>query len=169
MQTTVIFLALGILVTIGYGDVRTRRIPNVLVGVIAALGLVRITFTGDMTAASHTFIATAVVFAIGFLLFWSDVLGGGDAKLLAAMALLVGSRDLFCFLFFMSVCGGVLALAILIRDKLRPWHWGLLRCSRTPSATCNSEDFTEPIRSTVPYGVAIAAAGVFALIFCPVL
>jgi prepilin peptidase CpaA len=169
MQTTVILLALGILVKIVYSDVRTRRIPNVLVGAITALGLVRITFAGDMTAASHTFVATGMVFAIGFLLFWSNVLGGGDAKLLAAMALLAGSRDLVCFLFFSSMCGGVLALAILIRDQLRPRHWGLLRYSRTPSATCNSEGFTEPIPSTVPYGVAIAAAGVFALIFRPVL
>jgi prepilin peptidase CpaA len=169
MQTTVVLLALGTLITIAYSDVRTRRIPNVLVGVIAALGLVRITFIGDVTAASNTFIATAVVFTIGFLLFWSDVLGGGDAKLLAAMALLVGSQDLFCFLFFMSMCGGILALAILIRDKLRPGHWRLLRYSRTSSATCNSEDFTEPIRSTVPYGVAITAAGVFALILHPYL
>jgi prepilin peptidase CpaA len=167
MQTTVILLALGTLITIGYGDVRTRRIPNVLVGAIVALGLARITSAGDMTAASNTLIATAVVFAIGLLLFWGDVLGGGDAKLLAAMALLVGSQDLFCFLFFMSMCGGILALAILIRDKLRTGHWQLLRYSRTPPATCNSEDFTEPIRSTVPYGVAITAAGVFVLILHP--
>jgi prepilin peptidase CpaA len=169
MQTTVILLALVTLITIGYSDVRTRRIPNVLVGTIAALGLVRITSAGDMTAASNTLIATAVVFAIGLLLFWGDVFGGGDAKLLAAMVLLVGSQDLFCFLFFMSMCGGILALAILIRDKLRPGHWRLPRYSRTSSATCNSKDFTEPIRSTVPYGVAITAAGVFALILHPYL
>jgi prepilin peptidase CpaA len=169
MQTTVIFLALGTLVTIAYSDVHTRRIPNVLVGAIAALGLVRITFAGDMTAASNTFIAAAVVFAIGLLLFWSDVLGGGDAKLLAAMALLVGSQDLFCFLFFMSMCGGILALAILIRDKLRTEHWGLLRYSKTPSATCSAANFTEPIRSTVPYGVAITVAGGFVLILHPYL
>ena len=169
MQTTVILLALGTLITIAYMDVRTRRIPNVFVGAIAALGLVRITFAGDMTAASNTLIATAVVFAIGLLLFWGDVFGGGDAKLLAAMVLLVGSQDLFCFLFFMSMCGGILALAILIRDKLRTEHWGLRRYSRSPSATCGSEDFTEPIRSTVPYGVAITAAGLFALILHPYL
>ena len=169
MQTMVIFLALGTLITIACSDVRTRRIPNVFVGAIAALGLVRITLAGDMTAASNTLIATAVVFAIGLLLFWGDVLGGGDAKLLAAMVLLVGSQDLFCFLFLMSMCGGILALAILIRDKLRSGHWRLLRYSRTSSAMCNSEDFTEPIRSTVPYGVAITAAGVFALILHPYL
>ena len=164
MQTAVKFAAIGMLVIIAYGDVRTRRIPNVLAAGIAMLGLVRMIIDSDPIATAHTFEAGAAVFAAAFLLFWCGVLGGGDAKLVAAMALVIGYDDLFGFLFLMSVCGGALALAILARDKLslQPWHHP--RPATTPSATEALGSIGGPPRSTVPYGVAIAMAGVIMLI-----
>ncbi len=47
MQTAVLIAGMGILAAIAYGDVRTRRIPNVLAGAIAVLGLVRMILGGD--------------------------------------------------------------------------------------------------------------------------
>jgi len=158
------FAAIGILVIIAYGDVRTRRIPNLLAAAIAMLGLVRMIIGDDPIGAIHTIEASAAVFAVAFLLFSCGVLGGGDAKLLAAMVLMIDYDDLFGFLLLMSVCGGVLALAILARDKLslQPWHHP--RPATTPSATEALGSIGGPPRSTVPYGVAIAAAGVVTLI-----
>lgn len=167
MQTAVLIAGMGILAAIAYGDVRTRRIPNVLAGAIAVLGLVRMILGGDPVGASHTFEASAAVFAVGFLLFSIGMLGGGDAKLVAAMALLIGSEDLLEFLFIMSMCGGVLAVAILSRDQYRHRHCQLLCGAKTPSVVRNGGCVMEPVRSTVPYGVAIAAAGVFTLILKP--
>jgi len=83
--------------------------------------------------------------------------------LLAAVVLLIGHQELLGFLFLMSLCGGVLALAILARDKLRPRLLSLLQLASVPSAKppgCS----VAPSRSTVPYGVAIAAAGAITLI-----
>ena len=164
MQTPVMFAAIGILVIIAYGDARTRRIPNLLAAAIAMLGLVRMIIADDPIGAIHTIEASAAVFAVAFLLFWRGVLGGGDAKFLAAMVLMIDYDDLFGFLLLMSVCGGVLALAILARDKLslQPWHHP--RPATTPSATEALGSIGGPPRSTVPYGVAIAAAGVVTLI-----
>ena len=119
MQTAVLVVGVGILATIAYGDVRTRRIPNALSLAIAILGLLRIVLVHDPVAAGYTLAAGAAVFVAAFLLFWRGAIGGGDAKLVTAMALLVSYRDLFSFLFLMSVCGGALALAILARDKFR--------------------------------------------------
>jgi Flp pilus assembly protein protease CpaA len=65
---------------------------------------------------------------------------------------------LFSFLFLMSLCGGGLALAILARDKLGPRLWRLSRPAGMPSAKIPAAP------STVPYGVAIAAAGAITLI-----
>ena len=158
------FAATGILVIIAYGDVRRRRIPNFLATAIAMLGLVRMIIADDPIAAIHTVEASGAVFAVAFLLFWRGVLGGGDAKLVAAMVFIIGYDDLFGFLLLMSMCGGALALAILARDNLSPLSLRFLRSTRMPFATRILESVTPPARSTVPYGVAIAAAGVVKLI-----
>lgn len=160
MQTAVVVVGIGILALIAYRDVRTRRIPNPLAIAIAILGLVRILLVNDPVAAGYTLAAGIAMLAVAFLLFWRGVLGGGDAKLIAATVLLIGYQDLFGFLFLMSLCGAALALATLTRDKLGPWLWSLwLYPAMSPVAATAA-----PKRSTVPYGAAIAAAGVIVLI-----
>jgi prepilin peptidase CpaA len=161
VQTIVAAIGIGILLVIAYGDMRTRRIPNALAAAIAGLGLARMVIAADPVATADTVAASAAILAVAFLLFWRGILGGGDAKLVAATALLIGFRDLFGFLLLMSVCGGALALAILARDKLRPHRW------RLSPASMPSMSGTATARSTVPYGVAIAAAGVVMLILKP--
>jgi prepilin peptidase CpaA len=155
---------MGILCIIAYGDVRTRRIPNVLTGAIAILGLMRMTVLHEPFAATYTLVAAAAVLAAAFLLFLCGVLGGGDAKLVAAMALLIGYHDLLGFLFLMSLFGGALALAILARDKIRHQPLILSRPVRISSATQAGGDGTAAAPSTVPYGAAIAAGGMITLI-----
>jgi prepilin peptidase CpaA len=169
MQTIVVALAIGILLAIAYSDVRRRRIPNTLTAAIAILGLARLILAADLVAAAYSLIASAAVFAAAFVLFWRGVFGGGDAKLMTAMALLVGSHNLFDFVVIMSVCGGGLGLAILARDR---FHMGRHRTSQQlagPSTLHWAEPDPPPERPTVPYGVAIATAGVVMLILRPML
>ena len=163
VETQVRILGMCLLAVIAYGDVRTRRIPNVLVCAIAVLGLVRMTVAGDAIAATHTIEASGAVLAVGLLAFWCGVVGGGDAKLLTAMALLIGSRDLLGFLFVMSMCGGALALMILARDRLCQCYWRPSRQGDTESAASGGDCAATSTRSTVPYGVAITAAGIIGL------
>jgi prepilin peptidase CpaA len=163
VQTAVLVVGIGILAIIAYGDVCTRRIPNALSVAIAMLGLLRMILLHDPAAASRTLAAAAAVFVAAFLLFWRGAIGGGDAKLVPAMALLIGYHELLSFLFLMSLGGGALALAILARDKLRPRLLHLPRLESMPSAKIPGCSVA-PARSTVPYGVAIAAAGVITLI-----
>jgi len=163
VQTAVVLVAIGILSVIAYGDVRTRHIPNVLAFAIAILGLAQMILDCDLIAALRTIAASAAVFAAAFLLFCRGMLGGGDAKLIAATALLIGYHDLVGFLFLMSVCGGALALAILAREQLYLQRWHRTRSARV-SAEQVVEHIAVPIRSTVPYAVAIAGAGVIVLI-----
>ena len=161
VHTAVLSTSIVILAIIAYDDVRTRRIPNMLAFSIAALGLVRMIYDLDLMAAIHTIEASAVVFAAAFVLFWRGMLGGGDTKLIAATALLIGNHDLVDFLFLMSVCGGALALAILARDELRLQHW---YCSRSVRATpTHAPGRIQAMPSTVPYAVAIASAAAVVL------
>jgi prepilin peptidase CpaA len=162
MHSMVLVAAVGVLAVIAYGDVRFRRIPNALCLAIATLGLIRIASARDALATSYTLLAAVGAFAATFLLFWRGVIGGGDAKLVTAMTLLIGHRDLFDFLFLMSLFGGALGLAALGREKLGP------KPARfRVAATARSLSKGVPVaqgESTVPYGVAIAAAGVITLI-----
>jgi prepilin peptidase CpaA len=161
VHTVVLSTSIVILAIIAYGDVRTRRIPNVLAFSIATLGLVRMIFDLDLMTAIHTIEASAAVFVATFILFWRGILGGGDTKLIAATALLIGSHDLVDFLFLMSLCGGALALAILARDELGLQRWSCYRSVRaTPAQAANQ---TAATRSTVPYAVAIASAAAVVL------
>lgn len=87
---------------------------------------------------------------IGFILFAMNILGGGDAKLLAAIAPWIGLPALVTFLFNMAFAGGVLAIALLVFRKTPPLPiyaqapW-VLRLHQKPK--------------DIPYAVAIAAGG----------
>ena len=74
--------------------------------------------------------------------------------MMTATALLVGYPNLFDFLFVMSLCGALIAIAVLAVDRL-----GLHRVR-----ACPAEPHEPPARLTVPYGVAIAAAGATTLL-----
>ena len=55
MQSASLIVGMSILVVIAYGDVRTRRIPNVLSLAIAILGLLRIMLVHDpVDSGSHS-------------------------------------------------------------------------------------------------------------------
>jgi prepilin peptidase CpaA len=154
LQLVVLVLGVCILAIVAYGDIRTRRIPNEMIVAILALAAFRIAIDGDPRAGLFTLAASAGLFVSTFLLFWRGLLGGGDVKLIGATALLVGYHNLFEFLFVMSVSGALIAVAVLARNRL-----GLGRATAPPS-----EDQEISARLTVPYGVAIAAAGMVSLL-----
>jgi prepilin peptidase CpaA len=135
-------------------SIRTRRIPNELVVAILALAAFRIALAGDPSGALYTLAASVALFIATFLLFWRGLLGGGDVKLIGATGLLVGYHSFFEFLFVMSVSGALVAVAILARNRLG------LRRATTPTL----EEQEAQARLTVPYGVAIAAAGIVVLL-----
>ena len=161
MQTLILFLGIALFAVVAYGDVRTRRIPNELALGVGALGFLRMILAGDSTTALYTLAAAGVVFAVAFLLIRRDLVGGGDVKLLTAAALLIGYHDLLGFLLLMSLCGAFISLAMLTADKLGP----MLRHSPRPAMLPVPENSGGTLgRLSVPYGVAIAAAGIVILV-----
>jgi prepilin peptidase CpaA len=146
LETGILLLGTALFVAAAYGDVKTLRIPNALVAAVATLGLFRLFVIGDLSVALHTVGAGVIVLIVVILLFWRGFVGGGDAKLMTATALLVGYHDLFNFLVVMSICGALLSLAILVTHR-------------------SSEQPQPKARLAVPYGVAIAAGGIVTLLF----
>jgi prepilin peptidase CpaA len=162
VETLIAVLAMGAFITAAYVDVRRRRIPNALSYMIGSLGLLRILLAGDPMTAGWTLAAAAGVLVVGFMFFWGGTFGGGDAKLLTGAVLLIGYRDLFGFIFLMSLFGAVLALALLIGDRLIPRLRRVRRQAPVPDASAAAA--RRDAWPTVPYGVAISAAGMIILV-----
>ena len=153
MQTIIVVLAFGVFAAISYSDIKSFTIPNFLVAAVAVLGLTRVIVVGDLGAALYTIVVSVAVLIVAFLLFWRRLIGGGDAKLMAAAALLVGYHDLLAFLFLMSISGVLVSLAILVAHRYLPLWLGPRLTVLVPKG-----------KLAVPYGVAIAAAGCVTLI-----
>jgi prepilin peptidase CpaA len=145
------------LVFAGLSDLVSLRIPNWLTGALAVAFPLAAVIAGSGVGAhrvewlSHIG-AGAAVFAVGAMLFACRILGGGDVKLLAAMALWSGLHLLVPLLFLVAVIGGVFALLVLgLRQPLAQASIvALLR--RVPSFLHS--------KMPIPYGIPIALAGI---------
>jgi prepilin peptidase CpaA len=124
-------------------DWRSRTIPN---GLNAAIALLAIPFWWAAGLALWPDIALQIglavaVFAIFALAFAIGAMGGGDVKLLGALALWLPWQALLAMLFVMSVAGGVLTLGFLVAGRI-----------------AGRKD-----RPEIPYGLAIAFGGLWVL------
>jgi prepilin peptidase CpaA len=164
MHSAVLAVGIVIFVVVAYQDLLTRRIPNALSLAIAALGLARIALSAELIDAGYTLAAAVIIFVIALALFQRGGIGGGDAKILPATALLIGYQELFGFLFLMSLCGGVLALATLTAERLDLSFGGFGRGPQVSSTAQSEGGRLASKGATVPYGVAVASAGVITLI-----
>lgn len=162
VQTVIVVLSMGAFLGAAYVDVRRRRIPNALSYMIGSLGLLRILLADDPMTAGWTLAAAAGVLVVAFMFFWGGTFGGGDAKLLTGAVLLIGYRDLFDFIVLMSLFGAVLALSLLIGDRLIPRFRRAMQRAAVPDATAVAA--RRDVWPTVPYGVAISAAGMIILV-----
>ena len=102
-----------------FSDIISYRIPNILSLVLLA-AFFPFAFFSDMAwgqAGIHMLVGFGVL-AVTFGLFSLGLLGGGDAKLLAAASLWVGYPDVGIFLVFVSLAGGVVAIALIVFRRL---------------------------------------------------
>jgi prepilin peptidase CpaA len=133
-------------------DLRYRRIENWLVtGLTAAYLPLALAAGFPWMAVAGAFIVGLLVFAAGFGAFAAGWVGGGDVKLAAVVALWLGAEQTVPFLIYASLIGGALALALLAAGAV-------LR--RNASATAPE---AEPRRLALPYGPALALAGIVLL------
>lgn len=131
----------AMLIVAAAGDLRARLIPNWL---NLAIALTAIPFWWLSGYALWPDIAIQIGLAAGMFVFFAilfhmGMMGGGDVKLLAALALWLPLASMVKLLVIMSIAGGVLTLVMLARKRL-----------------ASREEKTE-----VPYGVAIAFAGIW--------
>ena len=142
--TEILIVLLGIILVIAAViDVRTFTISNRLnlaVALLAPLYWWSVALPVWPDAAVQL-AAAAIVFIVLAGAFYLGMMGGGDVKLAAALALWFSPPEILKFFVVMSIVGGVLTLGILAAHRLR----------------------SKEGRPKIPYGVAIACGGLVIL------
>jgi prepilin peptidase CpaA len=137
-----VLAALGLLLlVVAVIDIRTFTISNKLVLAVALLAPLY-WWAGGVPLwpdASLRIGVAVAVFLVLALTFYIGMMGGGDVKFAAALALWFPPQTTLVWLVIMSVAGGVLTLAVLIAHKVR----------------------SREGRPEIPYGVAIAFGGLW--------
>ncbi|MFN3518717.1 MAG: prepilin peptidase [Sphingomonas sp.] len=132
-----------LLVSAGIEDARVREIANwknAAIALLAPLWWVSIGMAPwpDMAIQVGVALIVLAAFCVAFHFGW---MGGGDVKMIAALALWVPVPALIQILLVMSIVGGLITVVMLIDHRIR-------------KTAGNPE---------VPYGVAIAIAGLMIL------
>ncbi len=131
-------------------------IPNtVTVGLIALFVVTALLLPYDIDWLSHLGAAAAVL-AGGAVMFAFNKMGGGDVKLMTAVAFWTGFEYLADLLLYIALAGGALAIGLIVARKLL---LGLMtaRASLTKLSVPRILLSGEP----VPYGLAIAPSAIF--------
>ena len=131
-------------------DLFTMTISNKLVVALVAGFLVLAWMTGLSGAVIASHLASgALVLVVAFGCYAAGWIGGGDAKLAAAIALWFGFEQVVAYLLYASLFGGALTLLI-----------PKFRSEMLPAALGRHDWITRLHDKTagVPYGIALAAA-----------
>jgi prepilin peptidase CpaA len=132
-------------------DLFTMKIPNKISLALVAAFVLSAVYTRTPLDQTLAYAGTGAVFlAAGFVMFSLRLLGGGDAKLMAAGALWMGPEHALMYVAYVTIFGGLLSAAILAYRRFVP-------ATAMPLPIWAVKLHTRG--SGVPYGIAIAAAG----------
>lgn len=185
-------MALSVLAILGllllaaaWSDLRTQRIPNrlVLAGLLLALLLHTVLPAGNgflsvipgALGLLGALQGLVLAFLATFPLYWFRVMGAGDVKLIAMAGAFLGPVDIWWALLFTLFAGGVLAVAMILRrsvlgnvlQNLRLMLWEFPFTTVAPGNN-KPEAVAGPVfvsAATLPYGVAIAAGCIAAVLY----
>ncbi len=136
-------------------DITSYTIPNwIPLALLATFAVFAMSVGMNFSMLGWHMLAGLVGLAFGFAFFAFNFVGGGDAKLFACAALMLGFHDLLDYALFASVLGGGLTLGILALRRMPLPHFlavqgWILRL--------HDED------EGIPYGVALALAAFIVL------
>ena len=156
-------IVLGVLIMACVSDVTRRRIPNGYSIVIAACFFVASAASPERTDLVGGLWVAGAVFAVGFLAFAFGKFGGGDVKLMTAMALWAGPAAIMDFLLVTALAGGGLALIYLLPPLAFAMTWCRVKAEQAFPVMQAVEIRSNVKTDGIPYGVAIAAGGAVVL------
>jgi prepilin peptidase CpaA len=155
---TASFLEILLLLYVAMIDIATRLIRNGICLVLALLGIAS-QFASPMQV-TESLIAAIILLLLLIVIYQRGWIGGGDVKLLVALAIGLPLMGVIQLLTITALAGGVLALVHLMMrllpyPKLAPAGSSLVR------RVYAIERWRNLRHAPLPYGVAIACGGIW--------
>jgi Flp pilus assembly protein protease CpaA len=154
-------LEIALLLYVATIDVATRLIRNEMCLVLAALGIAS-QLPNPMQVA-ESLISAAILFLLLFVVYARGGIGGGDVKLLTALAIGFPLAGQIQLLTITALAGGVLALVHLMMRHLPHPKLAPARSS-LPRRVYAIERWRHLRHAPLPYGVAIACGGIWTIL-----
>lgn len=139
-------------------DVARFRIPNPIPLAVAGLCLVKVVFGIETAALLPQFLVFACTLCLGFLAFTAGLLGGGDVKLIAALALWFDPSTFADFLTITGIVGGLLGVVLLVARRTA------LAAPTPASAHAGATSLKNRLlapQAPLPYALPIASAALW--------
>ncbi len=155
MEQSIAFVLSALLVLAACIDLKYRKLPNWLAGMILLVGIIGGAATFSAAGLGWSMVHAAIALVAGFGLFAIGMVGGGDAKTYAALAGNFTLGQGLSLLAYTSAAMFVIAVPWIIAARIR-------RRSRKAAG----KEITEDDFAKVPLGVAIAAGGL-AMLWVP--
>jgi prepilin peptidase CpaA len=155
IATLCVSLFLVLMLTAAWTDLAGFRIPNWIPGALIAIWPVAAWAMGmGWSEAGYALLTFVIVLALAVGLWMPGFIGGGDAKLIAAVALWFAWPGVLVFVLWSVIAGGALAVLLLALRRIAPAlplqpEW----VARSPLAE----------GAPAPYAVALAAGALIAL------
>ena len=158
-----VFAFSSLLMVAAIGDVRTRRIPNRLVALIAVVGICwSVVAMPLLPGALRSLEGLGIGLACWLPLYLFGWLGAGDVKLFAAAGAWLGPAGALEGSLIAAVLGALLALIWMLRSTgVRNVFQTLGLATTLPSVLTTPADPQKAARS-LPYGVPISAGAICA-------
>jgi prepilin peptidase CpaA len=152
-----VVLQLAFLICVSFAvitDFRTLLIPNwISLALLAAFAPFAVLHLPLGAIGGHVLVM-AIVFALTAFFFVVGWMGGGDVKLMSAVALWMGPGHVAPFVVLMALLGGMLAISLMAMEKFGRWLdpgvFNLALFRRLGELADGRQ---------CPYGVAIGVAG----------
>ncbi|RLL47030.1 hypothetical protein D8M04_07520 [Oceanobacillus piezotolerans] len=146
-------------------DVKRRMIYNKVIYPAMLFTFIYQFATAGWEGLSHSFIGFLIGFGLLLIPYFMGGMGAGDVKLLALIGAMKGGAFIFHAFLYTAIIGGVIAIAIILFRKgmlksILYYFTSLRHGVRLPGGISRGS-----LTATYPYGVAIAAGAVAALLF----
>ena len=157
---TASFLEIVLLLYVATIDIATRLIRNEICLVLALLGIA--SQFASPTQIAESLIAATILLMLLLVIYQRGWMGGGDVKLLVALAIGLPMMGVIQLLTITALAGGILAMAhlmmrLLPQPRLAPAGSSLVR------RVYAIERWRHLRHAPLPYGVAIACGGIWAI------
>jgi prepilin peptidase CpaA len=159
--TTASFLEILLLLYVATIDIATRLIRNEICLALALLGIAG-QFASPMQVA-ESLIAATILLLLLLVIYQRGWIGGGDVKLLVALAIGLPLIGVIQMLTITALAGGVLALVHLMM-RLLPYPKLAPAGASFARRVYAIERWRHLRHAPLPYGVAIACGGIWTML-----